>query len=629
MSAVLHLLRTYSTRSQLKPIFELCRRSRGSLSKRSLERGFSGRSERNDATETELKRSNDSVYSRIKAAKKKTAFSVDRSTLIGGWQDDDAGDDNEDKVGEHKVNPRRKTKLLSHKEPLTPLAKDLQYYIKMRGPITIHDYVGQTSNHSLHGYYQQKISQPVIGEAGDFITSPEISQLFGEMIGVWLISAWKSLGSPPHIRLVELGPGKGTLMNDILRVAVRFPAFFDALSVHMVEMSDSMRALQKQSLGCKPRTDLVAAEAEAKVTTTAHVDDRSASSVCGTSLSSTGEGAFDEQPLQTAGGVPITWYKMFSRIPSPEIAHSEPLLLVAQEFLDALPVHQFVYTAKGWREKLVDVDESTKVDDKLHFRSVLARSATPATRAFFGNGLAGSSSGDRGNGGSGTTTTTTTTTNNNNNSSNSSGSSSALLQRKIEADVNALRRDVGLGTGSDVSRICRADNRKENAATAAAEQQLSVGDEIEISPLALATVEDIAKQLAVCGGAGLIIDYGEMFTQGDSLRGFKRHQQVSIYSEPGLVDITADVDFAACAKHAVGQGAKVYGAVPQGEFLLRMGIVERLQQLIELPTTTDEQATKMLAAFRRIVGSDSADGMGKRFKVMAITDPNVRVDGFE
>jgi len=152
-----------------------------------------------------------------------------------------------------------------------------------------------------------------------------------------------------------------------------------------------------------------------------------------------------------------------------------------------------------------------------------------------------------------------------------------------------------------------------------------VGDEIEISPLVLATVEDIAKQLSVCGGAGLIVDYGEMFTQGDSLRGFKRHQQVSIYSEPGLVDITADVDFAACAKHAVRQGAKVYGAVHQGEFLLRMGIVERLEHLIELPTTTEEQATKMLAAFRRIVGSDSADGMGKRFKVMAITYPNVRI----
>ena len=472
MSAVLRHLRTRATRSQSISILELCSRSRGPLSKQSLKCGFSGHSESNDATETEQKRPKDSLYNRMKAAKKKIAFSIDRSTLIGGWQDDDTEADNEDKVGARKVNPSRNTQPLTHKEQLTALAKDLQYYIKMRGPITLHDYVGQTSNHSLHGYYQQKLPQPVIGEAGDFITSPEISQLFGEMIGVWLISAWKSLGSPSKIRLVELGPGKGTLMNDILRVAVRFPAFYDALSVHMVEMSESMRALQKQTLGCRPRT------AAARTTTTAHVDDGLSSSV-----SSASDGAGEEQPLQTSGGVPITWHKMFSKISSPKVAHSVPLLLVAQEFLDALPVHQFVYTAKGWREKLVDVDESSKVDDKLHFRSVLARSVTPATRAFFGSGQVDSSSGDRGNGGADTTTS----------SSSSSSASATLLQRKIEADVNALREDVGLGTGSDVSRISRTDGRKGGAATAAVQQQLSIGDEIEISPLALATVEDIAK----------------------------------------------------------------------------------------------------------------------------------------
>ena len=245
----------------------------------------------------------------------------------------------------------------------------------------------------------------------------------------------------------------------------------------MVEMNESMRTLKKQTLGCRSHITATAAAA-ARTTTTAHVDDGLSSSV-----SSASDGAGEEQPLQTSGGVPITWHKMFSKISSPKVAHSVPLLLVAQEFLDALPVHQFVYTAKGWREKLVDVDESSKVDDKLHFRSVLARSVTPATRAFFGSGQVDSSSGDRGNGGADTTTS----------SSSSSSASATLLQRKIEADVNALREDVGLGTGSDVSRISRTDGRKGGAATAAVQQQLSIGDEIEISPLALATVEDIAK----------------------------------------------------------------------------------------------------------------------------------------
>ena len=394
----------------------------------------------------------------------------------------------------------------------------MQYYIKMRGAISLHDYIAQTSNHPMYGYYtQQQKTQVKIGQAGDFITSPEISQLFGEMVAVWLISVWTSLGSPAKVRLVELGPGKGTLMKDILRVAAKFPAFHAAIAVHMVEISDSMRQLQREALGCASTTHDA-----------------------------------DKCTATTSGGVAVTWHTMFSQIPAPS---TEPLLLVAQEFFDALPVHQFVYTEKGWREKLVDVDDSPANTDKLHFRSVLARSTTPAVRAFFGD--------------------TTTTV-------------------------------VGKG-----------------------QPALKVGDEIEICPLALATVEDIAKQLVTCGGAGLVIDYGEVFTQGDSLRGFKNHQQVSIYSEPGLVDITSDVDFAACAKYAAKKGATVHGAITQGEFLMRMGIVERLEHLISLDSTTEEQATAMVASFRKIVGDAADDGMGKRFKVMAIASPNLAVDGFD
>lgn len=499
---------------------------------------------------------------------KTTAFAVDRSTLPGGgWYDDDEVEVNAmDHAGDGSSNTGRvkdSCVQLANKETLTPLAKDLQYYIKMRGPISLHDYVAQTANHSIYGYYQQ--TPQVIGEGGDFITSPEISQLFGEIIAVWFISVWKSLGSPQRIRLVELGPGKGTLMKDILRVAKRFPAFMAALSVHMVEMSESMRQLQKDALGC--------ADGEGRT------DDR--------------EGTCTLQP---SGGMPaITWYKMFSQVPAPT---SEPLLLVAQEFLDALPVHQFVYTEKGWREKLVDIDESTSEADRYNFRSVLARSATPAAKAFFGGEGAGVA---------------------------------AAARRKVERDIDALRSDIGVGktgqrsvTGSSSGALPAKKLQSDDKDAGA----LAVGDEIEICPLALATTEDVAKQLVACGGAGLLIDYGEMFTQGDSLRGFKRHQQVSIYSEPGFVDVTADVDFAMCAKHASMKGAKVFGAISQGDFLMRMGIVERLERLIELPTTTDEQATSMVSAFRRLVG-EAENGMGKRFKVMAISDNKTEVEGFD
>src|SRR6185503_20431142 len=86
------------------------------------------------------------------------------------------------------------------------------------------------------------------GVAGDFVTAPEVSQIFGEIIGAWLIEAWRLSGSPSPARLVELGPGRGTLMADILRVASRVPQFFRAITVHLVETSPVLRKRQQQTL---------------------------------------------------------------------------------------------------------------------------------------------------------------------------------------------------------------------------------------------------------------------------------------------------------------------------------------------------------------------------------------------
>lgn len=165
--------------------------------------------------------------------KKFKKFSVDRTGLLGS---------------KYLFEEQERTKIESNvvKEPLTPLARDLLSYIKLKGPITLHDYMAQCLNHLMHGYYQKK--GEVIGEHGDFITAPEISQLYGEMIGIWCVSTWESLGTPENINIVELGPGKGTLMKDILRVAERFPAFNNAVSVHFVELSLSLRRKQLQLL---------------------------------------------------------------------------------------------------------------------------------------------------------------------------------------------------------------------------------------------------------------------------------------------------------------------------------------------------------------------------------------------
>ena len=141
------------------------------------------------------------------------------------------------------------------------------------------------------------------------------------------MSSWTSLGSPARVRLAELGPGRGTLMSDLLRTAKRFPHFYDALSVHMVEVSKPLSGIQASALA--------------------------------------------------SHGDIVQWHPDFASIPS-----DEPMLIIAQEFFDAFPVHQLQKTDRGWCERLVDVDDSP--DSHLNFRMVLSPSPTPASTMLAG-----------------------------------------------------------------------------------------------------------------------------------------------------------------------------------------------------------------------------------------------------
>ena len=100
--------------------------------------------------------------------------------------------------------------------------------------------------HPIHGYY---MNRDPFGERGDFITAPEISQIFGELIGVWCAAAWDAMGKPGNFNLVELGPGRGTLMADILKAAKVMPGFREAARIHLVELSPFLRKLQKDNIG--------------------------------------------------------------------------------------------------------------------------------------------------------------------------------------------------------------------------------------------------------------------------------------------------------------------------------------------------------------------------------------------
>jgi SAM-dependent MidA family methyltransferase len=188
----------------------------------------------------------------------------------------------------------------------TALEERLVSLIRDHGPIRVGDFMNDALIHPQHGYYATKAA---IGAEGDFTTSPEISQIFGELIGSWLVHAWEEIGAPSAFTLVELGPGRGTLMADILRVAKVRPKFLEAVRVYMIEASGRMRYAQQRALH--------------------------------------------------QSGAQITWADKLEDVPS------MPMLLVANEFFDCLPIRQFVRTAsrdeKPWRERMVGLTEDGRL----------------------------------------------------------------------------------------------------------------------------------------------------------------------------------------------------------------------------------------------------------------------------
>jgi SAM-dependent MidA family methyltransferase len=186
---------------------------------------------------------------------------------------------------------------------MTPLEKEIRGIIETEGPIPVADYMRLCLAHPRHGYY---MTRDPLGARGDFTTAPEVSQMFGELIGAWAATVWRQMGSPPRVHLVELGPGRGTLMADALRAAQALPEFHAALSVHLVEISPVLRALQEQTLA--------------------------------------------------SANAPTAWHHGIE-----EIADG-PTIAIANEFVDALPINQFVKDRDGWHVRMVGI-----ADDKLSF----------------------------------------------------------------------------------------------------------------------------------------------------------------------------------------------------------------------------------------------------------------------
>lgn len=354
---------------------------------------------------------------------------------------------------------------------MTPLAEKLIRHIKATGSISVADYMAVCLSDPEYGYYMRR---EAFGRAGDFITAPEISQIFGELIGIWCVAAWEMMGSPRRFVLAELGPGRGTLMADLLRTAVIKPAFLKAADIHLLETSPRLIEVQKETL------------------------------------------------LPT--GLAMHWHARLGDIPD------GPALFVANEFFDALPVHQFQWENGGWTERVVGLDD----------KGALAFGLRPVDQ-----------------------------------------------------------RPPGV--------------------------PLPDGTVVEASPAARAAMTTIAERLKRDGGAAIAIDYGSAQPGGkNTLQAVRAHKYDDPLAAPGEADITAHVDFAALARAATEAGAVARPLMRQGEFLIRLGLVERANVLGRGKDT--KTRNRIASGMERLAGPKA---MGDLFKVLAVSAPGLNLPVFD
>ncbi len=190
---------------------------------------------------------------------------------------------------------------------MTDLNDHLIKLIKLHGPITVSNYMTEALTNPKYGYY---VNQNPFGKQGDFVTAPEVSQMFGEMIGLWFADLWIKIGRPGKVHLIELGPGNGTLMVDILRVLEIVPDFIKAIELHFVEAAPQLIDIQKEKL------------------------------------------------KEFNGNK--TWHETVKPALLKASNEDEITFIIANEFLDALPIRQFQKGDLGWHERMVTVGTDGK-----------------------------------------------------------------------------------------------------------------------------------------------------------------------------------------------------------------------------------------------------------------------------
>jgi NADH dehydrogenase [ubiquinone] 1 alpha subcomplex assembly factor 7 len=390
------------------------------------------------------------------------------------------------------------------------------------------------------------------------------------------MTVWQQepLGKPADIQFVELGPGRGTLMADLLELAHSslLLDFGQAIrTVHFVESSLELRLEQQQTLK-KVLGHLV------RLDFTGYTDDDN-------NKNDSKEKSDKETDDSFVNTIRIVWHDDFSSFQSKR-DKSIPTMVVMQEFIDALPVHQFQKTEDGWRERMIDVASADATKEEVeHFSS----------------------------------------------SAEDDGEDQSVKTKQL---IPRLRQVLAPQVTPAVELLMSSNYDQYD--------QFPEGTVVEICPDAIFLAQDVARVLEESQGAALIIDYGEEGTT-DTLRAFSRHNQVPLTSRPGQVDVTADVDFFALKKclstgNSAGQeknsnteeikdnskttfkgieatSIHAFGPIQQGEFLMRMGAAELTMKTIEKPETTDDQAQAFTDALKYLV---MPEHMGGKFKVLAL-----------
>ncbi|KRX07655.1 hypothetical protein PPERSA_11204 [Pseudocohnilembus persalinus] len=435
-----------------------------------------------------------------------------------------------------------------------PLVKILQDEILDKGPITFSRYWDVALGHKEHGYYMKR---DVFNTKGDFITSVEISQMFGEILGIWVINLLQSIKAidlsdqNPQIdkkrfSLLEFGPGRGTLMCDILKVLHQFD-LLKGIEINFVEMSPFLKKLQQEQV-------MKVLEDRGIYLTYDNYNEQNTEN--------------NEQEVQILSNedpdnyVKVRWFSTYEQMMYEDFGQYSlnpdgnpldsklnekarkfqpaPIAVIAHEFFDALPANIFQYVeGKGWREKLVNIAHGNQEGKQFEF---------------------------------------------------------------FTADLE----------NDNVKKILNPQKSFEGK-----EQDVKDGDTFEIQPKSAVIANAVSELIEKLNGGALFIDYGENHAFSDSIRGIRKHMfvpQEELLEYPGELDISAYVNFAHI-QAAANQvpGITTAGPMPQGLFLESMGMNTRLENLLKL--SNKQTAKRLESEYLRLV---SPEEMGQVYKCFYI-----------